>query len=1364
MELTLTRQSGTQILVTCDSQSSHTFDLLSLLPQEKGLPQPLDDPVAYGQALYTALFPPETLARRTLANMPERILFIASDNDLDAIPWEFAYGPDGFLVLECHFVRGLPANQRIAQQTLESGLHIVAVPSNPLSYQLEPLNIEGEWMRFKEVIRQVPYAITLERARPPTIEQVRTLVVNQRHRVVHFMGHGGQQEAGAVLCFEQDNGDLDLVTAKQFLLRVRGTVFLVTLNACVTATPGATGFSNLAAALVQQRIPYALGMRFSIPDDEARSFSRTFYSDLSRGSSVEESLLQARLTLAKSARSWALGVPVLYTSLTQPAAGFASQAGSPLIREHQPPMEVSTLPRAEGTFQGRIDELTVLGTALTGDSRPPLVTIHGAGGQGKTALAREAVERFAYAWQGGIWATSLENLPGREILVNDLARFLGIDIQKVVDPKEVEQLVVAQLVHRRTLIVLDNVETLVQAVEANNPEAIRMAQFLREQLPRPPVSLLVTSRSFLGWAGEVGYELTGLAPIEGIRLFEQHTPQRKWEIDHIGVWKLSEKVEGHPLSLQLLGSAFNASTIPLAAFAKVYEEELLNAENKYKDLDHRQRTLDASIETSVRYLDAELADFFRRLWLFHAPFLPETSAAIFDPQSEDMTGERSVTYDQLHALWQRSLLTLEKATLREGTLQLYRVLPTIRPYIEKYLARADEREQLLARFGAAYAQLAQYLKRELDRGGVATFIAFRAREDLERGVSFVTGEARGYYLLSWGWILQRLIDTRRGLKLTEQALEIGQGQDRQLELQALINMAEVYRVMGQPRRALELCEQALSLTQEVGDRTGEAATLNNMALVYQVMGQPKRALVLYEQALPIQREAGVRDGEATTLNGIAGVYYATGQLQQALALYERVLPIRQEVGDRDGEAATLNNMAAVYRETGQPQRALEQLGRVLPITLEVGDRTGEATTLNNMALVYDETGHHQQALAMYEQALSLMREVGDRAGEAATLNNMAGVYDETGHHQRALAMYEQALPIQREVGDRAREAATLNNMAEVYRETGQPQRALALYEQALPIQREMGDRAGEATTLNKMAVVYQTTGQLQQALVLFEQALSIRREVGNRAMEASILSNMAVVYQMTGEPQQALVLYEQALPIQREAGDRVGEATTLANLADMLYRYLKRSEEAITKMGQAIAMLVESGLPQDGSGRTKDQLKHYLNMMRLDTELIPRSIEALLGGPQEKTAHVQYLNAMSAQTTNEELKALLQVIQLGLFGSDLSQLGQNINGVYREAWEAIVVSVETGVDPRLFEQIVRNTLAVLGPAADKRDEWRNALTQMRNQAMEGEVHELVSLLDAITGLLDANGNPTGLGKDLAGIYARTWQTIVERLI
>jgi hypothetical protein len=411
-----------------------------------------------------------------------------------------------------------------------------------------------------------------------------------------------------------------------------------------------------------------------------------------------------------------------------------------------------------------------------------------------------------------------------------------------------------------------------------------------------------------------------------------------------------------------------------------------------------------------------------------------------------------------------------------------------------------------------------------------------------------------------------------------------------------------------------------------------------------------------------------------------------------------------------------------------------------------------------------------------------------------------------------------------------------------------------------------------------MALVYRTTGQPKRALELYEQALPLTREVGDRAGEAATLNNIAGVYDATGQPKRALELYEQALPLTREVGDRAGEATILANMTVVLHQYLNRSQEAITKMEQAIAVLVETGLPQDAAGQTRDDMQQYLDSMRqgisyntandspnimpaaqlqvivanmvavmttvqesrsewreamanslqqaqqegadwqieveffsavlaildgevpalpgdhpyapalatiqegiaaggleeddapqddelpFDAELIPRSIVALSGGPQEKMVHVQYLNTMEGQTTDEELKALIQVIQLGLFGSDLSQLGKNLSGVYREAWEAIVMGVETGgVDPRLFAMIVQNTLAVLGPAAEQRDEWRDALTQMRSQAVEGDAQELVELLDAIIGLLDTGGNPDGLGTNLKGIYARTWQAIVEQL-
>jgi len=144
--------------------------------------------------------------------------------------------------------------------------------------------------------------------------------------------------------------------------------------------------------------------------------------------------------------------------------------------------------------------------------------------------------------------------------------------------------------------------------------------------------------------------------------------------------------------------------------------------------------------------------------------------------------------------------------------------------------------------------------------------------------------------------------------------------------------------------------------------------------------------------------------------------------------------------------------------------------------------------------------------------------------------------------------------------------------------------------------------------------------------------------------------------------------------------------------------------------------------------------------------------------------HAQYLSMLAAQTTDEDLKALIHVIQLALYSKDLSQPGRDLMGVYQQAWKAIVVGVESGgVDSRVFDAIINNTLAVLGPASHQRSEWRNNLVVLRNQSTTMGDRNMAALLDAVIGLLNAGGNPTGLGDDLKGIYAQTWQEIVKKL-
>lgn len=1458
MELTLTQQVGTQVCVACEGHTSHTFDLQGLLPErDKDEQALLDDPIAYGRKLYGALFPPHSFAQYALAAKPRRILLVCADNHLDEVPWEYLYGSygaddqgtsAGFLVLECCFVRGLPEAERINSPRVDTGLHIIAVPSNPLSCEIQPLDVEGEWIRLRDVMEAIPYALTLERVRPPTLERVRQLVANQKGRVVHFMGHGGQGEKGALLCFEQENGDLEWVTAEDLTKRLRETAFLVTLNACVSAQPGPLPFSNLAAALIRQKTPYALGMRSSIVDTDAHTFSRTFYSELARGCPLEDALLQARLGLARSPRRWVVGVPVLYTALVVPATGFACTAGNPTIKEYRPPVEISALPRAEGTFQGRIQELKQLATYLVGDRSAHLVTIHGVGGQGKTALVREFIERFAYAWNDGVWAVSLENMPDQYRLIADLARFLGLDInilrRRLADitptapidrieeevQRQLEQLVLAQLAARQMLLVLDNAETLIEGADKGDPAALRLAQFIRQKLRGHNVSLLVTSRYHLGWVGEDILELGGLSPLEGARLFRQSAPSRQTDASDPWARQLSEKVAGQPLSLRLLGGVFDSSGLTLTQLLTEYEAVLSAAENRYAPLDDRHRSLFASIETGVRYLSDTQRALLRDLCVFRAPFLAETAAAIFDSG-----GASPSVHDHVGALWRRGFLAFNVV---EGTgdkrvrlYQLYHLLPTTRLYLEHFVEPSRAHDTLMRRYCAAHYQVVTYLWNNLGDGALAA-LAQTISDNIEHGWQWLAGTEQVHYLMHWGFIVHRWGNPVRGLALLEHALQMAQGIHPRLEIDILHRMTRVYQDTHHLQEALQLGEQVVVLARRSGYQQFEASAFTIMGDINRLTGQPEEAITLCRHALTIAEKLGDKSIQATALNNLSLAYTALGQPHAGLALLQQALPLEQDVGDLRGEAFVLNNMAYIYKITEQPQEASCLYKRALRLFGDMGDQRAQAMVLSNLAAIHQKTGELQEAIRLSEEALAIRRATGDE-GTADVLSNLALLHEQTGQYSTALDTYHQAVAVAQQLDYPAAAGAALANMAMLlyYRATDRGDAAVVLMEQTLDILEKHGlpvDACGRPVEelhyqLRRMKsgvppvsfnvddlvadvieIVVEGSGDRSWCAVMSNMLGALRSQYGEEKHyqeESELFTAVRALldggaptlpaghrYAWAVERIKSGITSGRRQPIRIAypvidivSGDVVRFPPVMQAIHDLLSAedcraaYLLIESQQDTLCRPEVEVILEQSLEDAEAAEDEERIPRlalHLKLLRdckvsgvakafrelerlpFEADLIPgKTIEALLGGPREKSRHAHYLAALRTRITDEQLKALICVIQSLLSGGGIPSCAKELNGVYKAALDTVVVSV-------MSEDIIRNTLEVLGSLT----EWRERMLEYRTSLLEaGEQTQLVGLLDTVVELLKAGGNPVGLGAGLTGVYERTWQVLLSHL-
>jgi hypothetical protein len=343
MEISLALQSGTTVSVTCDGQPSHTFDLLNLTPDKKIAgrpPQPLAKPAEYGQAVYAALFPAKSVASRMLASelkQPadrKRLLLVATTTSLEAVAWEYAMEPQGgFLASLLPFVRGLGASDRKAPPAMQNDLHVVAVAPNPAGADaqgkaLKPLDVTSEPRLLEEALSG---AALVERAQPATLSDLRRHLAEHRQRVVHFSGYSGIHEGQAALWFEKEDGTPAPIKGRDLVSRIGDTAFMFVLSAHSADKPVATEFPGLASALVKWGMPYALGMRYTIPDEAAALLNSTLYGELAKGVPVEQAVWLVRQKLQESGPAWLAGALVLYTSLTGAAAGFALETAVPAI-------------------------------------------------------------------------------------------------------------------------------------------------------------------------------------------------------------------------------------------------------------------------------------------------------------------------------------------------------------------------------------------------------------------------------------------------------------------------------------------------------------------------------------------------------------------------------------------------------------------------------------------------------------------------------------------------------------------------------------------------------------------------------------------------------------------------------------------------------------------------------------------------------------------------------------------------------------------------------------------------------------------------------------------------------------------------
>ena len=615
--------------------------------------------------------------------------------------------------------------------------------------------------------------------------------------------------------------------------------------------------------------------------------------------------------------------------------------------------------------------------------RTRLLTLTGAGGSGKTSLAKavatahgaahvaelapvtaQAVEAEVYAAVGGR-ETVLAATTERTRLTatwDDAARLLDA------------------LGDRTALLVLDNCEHVIDA-------AAGLAAKVLAACPR--VTILATSREPLGVPGEQRLPVAPLAvpppgSAEG-RLVSYSAMQLLLERgravrpglgasgeDGAALAEICRRLDGIPLALELAAARFTALT-PRQVADRLDDRFRLLTTGARTALP-RQQTLRAVVDWSWDLLSTGERELLAVCGVFAGGAALEDLEGVCGLDALDVL-------DRIDRLVAKSLVLAEPAPAPEGgdLGMRYRLLETIREYALERLAERGGEDRARARHAHYFADLAERGDPQLrGPGQVEWLYRLDAAEDNLRAA------------LNWALDAE---DADCALRLCNGLGWYSLTRGKQFDLNRTPKVIELADRLGAPRDSAYL------------------RVLTFDALHAFDRGVPPAvAVAQLDRALTLAREGGWRDA-LYSLAEIGGTMF-TGSGPGALeAVFERELTRLAEAGDEWGLAALRMLRGKVFIDEPETAEALTALA--LAAFQRLGDQWGIVNCGQTMAMLESQRGAHREALAAIEAVLPATRLIGSSSDEMMLLVMAANEYDSLGEPGQAARMLERAQEVSR---------------------------------------------------------------------------------------------------------------------------------------------------------------------------------------------------------------------------------------------------------------------------------------------------------------------------------------------------------------
>ena len=613
-------------------------------------------------------------------------------------------------------------------------------------------------------------------------------------------------------------------------------------------------------------------------------------------------------------------------------------------------MSRSRLPYALTPLLGRARELDET-TQLLGVTR--LLTITGAGGSGKTRLAQELAHRVKDDYEDAVWV-ELAPLSDPDLIGQQILDAMGV---RELAAEDVLRVVIHSIRDRRTLLVLDNCEHLVDACAVVAEEILRSC---------PDTTIVTTTREALGVRGEQTWLVPPLSVEDAVQLFTERAKLVSPSFaPNEMVAQICQRLDGIPLAIELAAARVKVLTVDEIAARLDDAFRLLSSGSRTLP---RHRTIRETIDWSYRLLSSEEQVLLRRVAVF------ATSFSLAD--AEAICGDLDVL-THLSALVDKSLVIAESSR--------YRLLDTVRQFAAEKLAAAEERDAFRERHARHFLALVEALEPRLFAGAVdpAALAAIdqeigNIRAVFDSGVSSEL-ELRLLYALHWYWFARAHFHEARR-RITAALARVTKDADEVLLAKARIAAATAAVWQGDWAAVRANIDPAVAVLRGTSDVRPLANALMLQASAHAFANDPTAATEIFEDAEAVARRAGRDVLLSLVLYWKATAAQLRGDWRTARAGFTEAHEIGVATNNKPGVAHPLTGLGYVALHEGKREEAIQAFRTALDIHAELGDRWGLTQVVEGIGLALLDAREAEIGTRLLAAASAAWLQLGARPG------------------------------------------------------------------------------------------------------------------------------------------------------------------------------------------------------------------------------------------------------------------------------------------------------------------------------------------------------------------------------------------------